>query len=458
MGIAGLLSFVREKFPQAVRPLNWELFRDAIGFSDTAAGVYNSISGRQPGDDEDFLQRMPNEARYLKSTYNINTFYVVDGERNPAKTAEEEWRSKNRMTQKHKNEEKVEEIRKDKQELEELCANIDPSDPMFIEATSHIEELNKQITKLLDAPTLNVSRKHYNNLTKILAKEGLHYIVGKTEAEKCCAWAVKNGLAQFVMSDDSDCLAYGSPVTVFNSWYHEDSYSRPRYFIVLEELLKIMNFDQDQLIQMCSLMHNDFNRGVALRGMGPVTAYAIISKHKTIENWRNSSDFTDFIKKKKISDEELKLWNPTASLAEFSETEAQISGLADSKTATFFKVFTSEELALEAVADIFEVKKEPEDSGSSSIDEETLKSTLKNLIKTNSETSKDLGRRLMVSPNPGIKKGPKRAREYTFGEGVYKKTASQVFNEREKQEDTEENKKRISETVKKLTLPEDLEE
>lgn len=439
MGVRDLLSYAREKFPRAFRPLDWSLFEGCVLFFDAAAGVYNCIASRQPGDDVDFLRVLINQAKSLKARYNITVVYVVDGERNQAKRAEEEWRAETKATRRRVVDTKAAALKANIDELKEfLEKSVEADDPERATYASSIANLEREYEKMVDAPTLKVNKVHYENLTKLLVEEGLLYVVGKTEAEKCCAWAAKNGFAHAVASDDSDCLAYGSPVTLFNTWCSDRNASRPKYFVVFEELLREMNLDRDQFVQMCSLCHNDYNRGRALRGVGPATAYEAIKKHKTIEAWRLSPDFGLFRIRKKLTQEEIDAWDPSVALAEFGETDVQAVGLCETRT--------SEDLALEAACRLFEDEKEQDQD---EFRQDDLSTKLKKIVEecsTRKATSIELGRQLSSVENKGL--GPKRTVKRTIRGD---KTDLQLFEERE----DEERKEQVAKRTRMLTIEDD---
>lgn len=112
----------------------------------------------------------------------------------------------------------------------------------------------------------------------LLRLMGFPVITAPGEAEAQCVEMVKQGKASAVASDDMDCLTFGAEILLKGIKTKKD----PVIEIRLDDVLKEMGLTMDQFIDMCILCGCDYCETIG--GLGPVSAYKLISEHKTIEN------------------------------------------------------------------------------------------------------------------------------------------------------------------------------
>lgn len=112
---------------------------------------------------------------------------------------------------------------------------------------------------------------------KILELMGLPVFKAKSEAEAQCVDLLKKGKVAAVVSDDMDCLTFGSKILLKGVKSKND----PIIEITLEDVLKELDLTMDEFIDFCILCGCDYLPPI--HGFGPVTAYKYIQKYKTIE-------------------------------------------------------------------------------------------------------------------------------------------------------------------------------
>jgi len=133
-----------------------------------------------------------------------------------------------------------------------------------------LKEIHKKNMKCCVDPI----RENWNELAETLVGEGFIVVRSNVEAETLCCKAVLTGEADYVLSSDSDCLAYGVPV-----WLRDyDSTDRSFRAVALEEACERTGVPRERFTDFCILCGCDYNKrvmtkkdGSALR-MGPVTA------------------------------------------------------------------------------------------------------------------------------------------------------------------------------------------
>lgn len=143
-----------------------------------------------------------------------------------------------------------------------------------------IERIRKQTSK--------ITSKHIKICMEILDVLGMPYIQANGEAETLCSYlAVIDRSVDGVISEDSDILAYGVPITISKF----DGSTESAVMILKEELLRGFALDETQFRDLCIMCSCDYNerckrlsKNNKYIGIGPKTAYRLILEYRNIEN------------------------------------------------------------------------------------------------------------------------------------------------------------------------------
>ncbi len=122
----------------------------------------------------------------------------------------------------------------------------------------------------------------------LLEAMGIPYIQAPSEGEAMCAAIVANGDAYCAASQDYDTLLFGATRLIRNLSISGKKKRGNEYvhvnpeMLLLENLLKKLNIDRDQLIMLGILIGTDFNPG-GIAGYGPKKALELVKEKKTME-------------------------------------------------------------------------------------------------------------------------------------------------------------------------------
>ena len=108
------------------------------------------------------------------------------------------------------------------------------------------------------------------DIRELLGAFGIPWIDAPAEAEAQCCFLAKNGMADGVVSDDSDCLVFGAPVVFRHLYFGEAT--------VQMFSQSTIGFNQQQLISLAMLLGCDYTPGV--HGIGIVNASEIVKVYK----------------------------------------------------------------------------------------------------------------------------------------------------------------------------------
>jgi 5'-3' exonuclease len=126
----------------------------------------------------------------------------------------------------------------------------------------------------------------YEKLKALLGIMKVPWILAADEAEKTCVQLVQTGLAHAVLSEDSDCLAYG-----VNIFAHKLDFCKKTVLEVNRStLLAILDMTQNMFTDFCIMCGTDYNPNI--KGVGVVNSYSLIAAHKTIDQLPDNIDVT----------------------------------------------------------------------------------------------------------------------------------------------------------------------
>lgn len=141
--------------------------------------------------------------------------------------------------------------------------------------------------KKFAARTTKLTKEMVEDAKKLITALGQCIVEAPSEGEAQASYIVKNGDADYVLSQDADCLMFGAPAIVRNLTLSGRK-KRPGaqafeeikpILIKLQDTLSVLELSNDQLIVLSMLVGTDYNYG-GIKGIGPKKALALVKKHK----------------------------------------------------------------------------------------------------------------------------------------------------------------------------------
>lgn len=153
------------------------------------------------------------------------------------------------------------------------------------------------------------------NLLKIL---GVSYIDSNGEAEGLASELCRQNYVDFVISEDMDCLPFGSRYLVRNCIDKTVKMRDTITIFNLDKILESLELTHDQFIQLCILCGCDYCKNIPR--IGSINAYKNIKKHGSIENYLKSTTIKNlpenYEKKYKKSIELFNIYNKKVNINE----------------------------------------------------------------------------------------------------------------------------------------------
>jgi len=262
MGIKGLMKFLQESAPKAVREINSQqaftgrviaidasmcLYQFLIMIRENRSGTYNNLTNEEGQVTSHIIGMLTRTIKLMES--GIKPVYVFDGKPPELKLAELDARRAKRN---------------------EATANLQAA----IEAGD-----SEQVLKSTKA-TVRVTREQNEETKRLLKLMGLPVVEAPSEAEATCAALCRDGKVYAAATEDADCLTFGTKILIRNLMAAE-SQKKQILEVSLERALEQLNVTMDQFIDFCILSGCDYCD--TLKGVGPTTAIKLLIQHGSLE-------------------------------------------------------------------------------------------------------------------------------------------------------------------------------
>ena len=130
---------------------------------------------------------------------------------------------------------------------------------------------------------VRVCKDDFNMLKELFDIMKIPYYTSPTEAEKLCSKLCIDGLVAAVLSDDTDVIAYKSPITICKLNTASGGCFSLNHKILLERL----KLTDEQFLDHCIMCGTDYNKNIP--GVGSLIAYKHILAHGSIEGIQNNT-------------------------------------------------------------------------------------------------------------------------------------------------------------------------
>ena len=149
-----------------------------------------------------------------------------------------------------------------------LRKSEDTVDMSIVEAI--VEKMRGQI--------LVIGPEDFNKTKELFDILKVPYYDAPLEAETTCADLCKRGLVDAVLSEDTDVLAYASPVFLSKISTSDGTCTRINY----PAMLAALELKSSEFLDLCIMCGTDYNKNIFR--VGPEKAYKNIQKYSTIED------------------------------------------------------------------------------------------------------------------------------------------------------------------------------
>ena len=271
MGISGLKQLIRKNAPDAIKPFYFELLRGKTVVIDSSILLYKF---RYIYTTDDFHIRGFKEKIKEFELAGIHPIFVFDGKPPEAKKAVLNVRKENRIKMKDRLDSLTNEFEKLGVEPN-FDEHIDDSSDSETEEHVKAKKIYTEIKKI-KKNLLYVHKNHSVEVMKMLKDLGISFFESYGEAEEACAYFQKKGYAEYILTEDTDSLAFGGSNVLVHA---KNGYE----IILLEKILESLELEFSEFIDLCILCGCDYTCKIRL--VGPTAALKIIKEHRTLEHF-----------------------------------------------------------------------------------------------------------------------------------------------------------------------------
>jgi flap endonuclease-1 len=262
MGIKGLMKFLLDAAPKAVREIDSQaaytgrlvaidasmcLYQFLIMIRENRSGSYNNLTNDDGQVTSHIIGMLTRTIKLMES--GIKPVYVFDG--------------------------KPPELK-----LQELAARREKRDEAKANLAVAMESGDAEQVLKASKATVRVTKEQNEEVKTLLGLMGVPVVNAPSEAEATCAALCRDGKVYASATEDADCLTFGTKILVRNLMAAE-SQKKQILEVNLERALEQLNINMTQFIDFCILSGCDYCD--TLKGVGPATAIRMLIQHGTIE-------------------------------------------------------------------------------------------------------------------------------------------------------------------------------
>jgi len=302
MGVHGLKKLLQKYAPTVLQPAKPLSAYRSCRFVIDAAGMMHRYKHAIYNEKEPYayLSTILNQYEQLVS-HGIHCTYVFDGKKPLCKQNEMEKRHAKKQRDHVVYQEKVAAVEAARQ-LAAALQQTDQDSAVWMVTNNggnttallsalELQQLAENPADVISA-LADTAERHQKRIASVTADDiaalqslftfhGVPFMVATGEGEKACAWMTRVGLADIVIADDTDTLAYGATRVLM----HLMSSKYPPIEVSLEAVLSGLKLDLTHFVDMCIMCGCDFAK---VPGIAWGRAYDTI---------RQNGSFDDIIRK-----------------------------------------------------------------------------------------------------------------------------------------------------------------
>lgn len=197
---------------------------------------------------------------------------------------------KNKPTE--KNEVKEERYQRQKEKKDKIDALYESINSDILANTADlVSDLRKELSTYnpINKDIIDSFKSHLNHL-------GIPWLLAEGDAEHLCSSLCIEGKVAAVFSNDTDSLAYGSPLVIygFSKGYHKDEVGRNVIMldcVRLDKCLEVLKINYQTFLDLCIMCGCDFNNHNNMKGYAAGKSYKLLSASGSIDKIPKSDKY-----------------------------------------------------------------------------------------------------------------------------------------------------------------------
>ena len=255
MGIKGLTQLIKKNSPDAIETTNLHKISGSKVAIDSSLFIYKMLTTIKMTSKDEEGNELKNVAHITGIFYktinylavNIEPIYIFDGK--PPDAKQEVIKGRKEKAQKSKEQMLTAETKEQKDKLE------------------------KQ--------SVRMTKEHIDDIKKLLDLMGVSYLHANGEAEAYASELCRIGYVDYVVTEDMDTLAFGSPKMIRTNI--DRKLKRPDLISIIDlnKILESLKLSYEEFLDMCIMCGCDYCSNI--NRVGPAKSLSFIKEYKQIE-------------------------------------------------------------------------------------------------------------------------------------------------------------------------------
>lgn len=257
MGIKGLTQLIKQYSPESIETVNLHKLSGKKLAIDASLFMYKMLINMRTSDNSYLKSNNGKVVSHITGIFykttnylsvNITPIYVFDGKPPESKDAV---------------------IKKRQEKVSNAKSKMESTD------------ISQEQKNNIEKQTVRLTKEYIDDIKQLLDLMGVSYVQANGEAEAYASEMCRQGMVDYVVTEDMDTLAFGCPKMIRTCLDKSIKRSDVISIIDLESILKNFNISYEEFIDMCILCGCDYCDN--LPRIGNKTAYNLVKKHRTIE-------------------------------------------------------------------------------------------------------------------------------------------------------------------------------
>lgn len=173
--------------------------------------------------------------------------------------------------------------------LVEVCKNIEKNEKITrllgkSKDVFNIRMVENYFTKL-KSQSIKITSEDFKIVEELFSILGIPYFKSPSEAETFCCYLAKHKIVDAVLSEDTDVLAYGTPLFLTKINTSDETVVEITFGEICEEL----EISKDSFRDLCIMCGNDYNDNIPK--IGPDRSFKLIKQYNSIEEIEKNTVF-----------------------------------------------------------------------------------------------------------------------------------------------------------------------
>lgn len=143
----------------------------------------------------------------------------------------------------------------------------------------------KEKLRIKKSQVISINSKDYELTRDLFDILQVPYFIASNEAEKMCSKLCIDNEVDAVLSEDTDTIAYGTPIFLSKIDTAQSTCVRVDY----NSLLKNLGLTKEQFLDFCILCGTDYNNNI--QGVGSVSSFKIVQTYGSLEEIETNTQY-----------------------------------------------------------------------------------------------------------------------------------------------------------------------